>query len=100
MIIRKTILLKFLAFIQLNGLDDPYNLTYGIRVQFEKKEFKNAVATKVHRHAKKGYENNESNIKPSSGINFLEVLNGEKIKSKQTISFLNLDERMVLKNDQ
>lgn len=72
---------------------DPYDLTYGIRVFFEDKQFKDAIPSKVHRHARKGYEQNESNVKTSSGINFLEILNGEKIKTKQTMSFINLNEK-------
>jgi len=72
---------------------DPYHLTYGIRVFFEDKQFKDAITSKVHRHARKGYERGESNLKTSSGINFLELLNGEKAKTKQTMSFVNLNEK-------
>lgn len=78
---------------------DPYNLSYGIRVFLEDKQFKDAAPSKVHRHARKGYERNETNVKTSSGINFLELLNGEKIKTKQTMSFINYEQKKVSHHD-
>jgi hypothetical protein len=66
---------------------DPYDLTRGIGVFFDGRRFKDAVPAKVHRHAKKGYERNQTDIPVSSGINFLELLNGEEIKNRKTMTF-------------
>ncbi len=67
---------------------DPYNMSSGIRVFFDGRQFKDAIPAKVHRHAKKGYEREQPDTTPvTSGINFLELLNGEKIKNKQIMTF-------------
>jgi len=66
---------------------DPYNMKYGIRVFFDGRQFQDAVPARVHRHAKKGYDREQTDIPVSSGINFLELLNGEKLKNRQIMSF-------------
>ena len=68
---------------------DPYDMSTGIRVYFEGKQYKDATPLKIRRHHKKDFvEGNEEYI-PQSGLNHLEILAGEKAKNQQGVSFAN-----------
>jgi len=69
---------------------DPYDLTRGIRIYYEGKQYKDATPAKIHRHSKKGFSNDYSaDIPPvtPSGINFLEQLVGHKLKAIDPVQF-------------
>jgi transposase InsO family protein len=74
---------------------DPYDLSKGIRVYYEGKQYTDAIPAKVHRHSKKGFNAECSADDPpiySSGINFLEQLAGEKFKMNESVKFSALNE--------
>jgi hypothetical protein len=58
---------------------DPYDLTSGIRVFFEDREFPEAIPAKVRRHHHKNYGPQLEEPAPLSGINHLELLNDEQL---------------------
>jgi hypothetical protein len=73
---------------------DPYDLSKGIRVYYEGKQYTDAIPAKVHRHSKKGFTTEFSADAPPtySGINFLEQLAGEELKPKGSVRFSALNE--------
>jgi hypothetical protein len=69
---------------------DPYDLSRGIRVFNDGRQFKDAVPAKIHRHSKKGFQKDLSSAPPVTGINFLEQLAETKLTKKQALSFSGL----------
>lgn len=86
---------KFLCNKKVEIKYDPYDLDTGIQVYFEGKRFKDAIVAKVHRHSKKGYEENNMDVEPAptSGLNFVEQLSEKELGRKELMKFLNLPER-------
>lgn len=74
------------------NLYDPYDLSKGIKIYYDGKQYPDAVPAKIHRHSKKGFERELLVAKPSSGINFLEQLAEAELPRKQAISFSGLRE--------
>jgi len=70
---------------------DPYDLSRGIRVFYEGRQYQDAVPAKIHRHAKKGFQKDLSSSPVTSGINFLEQLAETSLSKKQVLSFSGLD---------
>lgn len=71
---------------------DPYDLSKGIKIYYNGKQYPDAVSAKIHRHSKKGFDRELLVAKPSSGINFLEQLAEAELPRKQAISFSGLKE--------
>ncbi len=70
---------------------DPYDLSCGIRVFYDGRQFKDAVPAKIHRHSKKGFQKKLSSTPPVTGLNFLEQLAETKLTKKQALSFSGLE---------
>lgn len=70
---------------------NPYDLSRGIRVFYEGRQYQDAVPAKIHRHAKKGFQKDLSSAPVTSGINFLEQLAETQLSKKQVLSFSGLD---------
>ena len=68
---------------------DPYDLSQGIRVFYDGKQYSDAVPAKLHRHSKKGFDESHSAPQPS-GLNFLEQLADMELSKKESVKFSNL----------
>lgn len=71
---------------------DPYDLSAGIQIHFEGKHYQDATPSKIRRHHKKNFETTEEPCLPSSGLNYLEILAGEKAKSQQAVRFAGINQ--------
>ena len=70
---------------------DPYDLSKGIKIFYEGKQYQDAAPAKIHRHSKKGFDRELLVAKPSSGLNFLEQLAQTELSKKQAINFAGLE---------
>jgi hypothetical protein len=72
---------------------DPYDLTSGIQVYFDGIRFKDAIPAKIHRHSKKDYDKERMNtdLVPSTGLNFLEQLSQKELSKKELMKFVNIE---------
>jgi hypothetical protein len=70
---------------------NPYDLSKGIKVYYDGKQYLDGVPAKVHRHRKKGFDQDLLAPQPSSGLNFLEQLAESNLSVKQAISFSGLE---------
>jgi len=66
---------------------DPYDLSRGIQVYYEGQRYQDAKPAKLHRHSKKGFDNEHIEVAPSTGLNFLEQLAKEEIAKRQSMNF-------------
>lgn len=70
---------------------DPYDLSKGIKIYYDGKQYRDAIPAKIHRHSKKGFNPDISAPQPSSGLNFLEQLAEAELPRKQAIRFSSLE---------
>lgn len=72
---------------------DPYDLSVGIRVFYDGKQYQDAVPAKIRRHHKKNFVNVEEEPAVHSGLNHLEILKNESLKEVRGISFAQAKEK-------
>jgi putative transposase len=68
---------------------DPYDLSRGIRIYYDGKQYPDAIPAKIHRHRKKGFDASHSAPQPT-GLNFLEQLADMELSKKESVKFANL----------
>jgi putative transposase len=71
---------------------DPFDLSKGIRVFYDGRQFQNAIPAKIHRHHKKGFDSKTSAPEPPSGLNVLELLQGVELSKRESLKFTNLNQ--------
>lgn len=72
---------------------DPYDLSKGVRIFYEGKQYQDATPAKIRRHHKKNFVNVEEEVSLHTGLNFLEILTQESAKEIRGISFAEAKEK-------
>lgn len=80
----------FLCGKKINVRYDPYDLSKGIKVDYQGQQFRDAIPAKIHRHSKKGFDQKLLTSDPPSGLNFLEQLSDSDRPRRQSIQFSGL----------
>ena len=69
---------------------DPYDLSKGIKIYYDGTQYRDAIPAAIHRHSKKGFNQELLSPTPTSGLNFLEQLAEAELPKKQAINFSSL----------